>query len=70
MPYTHDPRKTVMLNFHVDEHAALAADALDAGYASPGTYALALVRARGDASEPILDQRTEERWLRLAGQNE
>ena len=70
MPYKKDPRRTVTLNFHADEYAALAADALDAGYATPGTYALALVRARGDAPETIRDERTEERLQRLAGTNE
>ncbi len=43
MPYKNDPRKTVTLNFHSDEFAALVEDAREAGYASPGTYALALV---------------------------
>jgi hypothetical protein len=70
MPYKNDPRKTVTLNFHADEYAALAADALQAGYATPGTYALALVRARGDAPEPIHDERAEERLQRLEGKNE
>lgn len=70
MPYTNDPRRTVTLNLHADEYAALAEDAFGAGYKTPGTYALALVRARGDAPEPILDERTEDRLMRLAGQNE
>lgn len=69
MPYKNDPRRTVTLNFHADEYAALAEDALDAGYATPGTYVLALVRARGDAPEPILDERTADRIGRLEGAN-
>ena len=48
----------------------MAQDALDAGYATPGTYALALVRARGDAPDPIVDQRTADRISRLEGKNE
>ena len=70
MPYKNDPRRTVTLNFHSDEYAALAVDALDAGYETPGTYAKALVYARGDAPEPIQDERTEERIHRLEGKNE
>lgn len=70
MPYKNDPRRTVTLNFHPDEYAALAADALEAGYQTPGTYAKALVYARGDAPEPIQDERTEERLQRLTGTNE
>ena len=70
MPYAHDTRRTVTLNLPADEYAALAQDALDAGYATPGTYALALVRARGDAPGPIVDRRTEERINRLEGKNE
>ena len=67
MPYTHDPRRTVTLNLHADEYAALAEDALHAGYATPGTYALALVRARGEAPDPVVDARTAERIGRLEG---
>ena len=70
MPYKNDPRRTVTLNFHPDEYAALAADALEAGYQTPGTYAKALVYARGDAPEPIQDERTAERIHRLEGKNE
>lgn len=70
MPYKNDPRRTITLNFHPDEYAALAEDALDAGYATPGTYALALVRARGDAPAPIPDQRSADRLARLEGANE
>lgn len=70
MPYKNDPRKTVTLNFHAEEYAALTADARDAGYATPGTYALALVRARGDVTEPINDERTEDRINFLEGKNE
>ena len=70
MPYVHDTRRTVTLNLPAAEYAALAQDALDAGYATPGTYALALMRARGDAPDPIVDRRTEERIGRLEGKNE
>lgn len=70
MPYKNDPRKTVTLNFHSEEHAALVDDAREAGYASPGTFALALVRERGEAPEPIHDERTEDRINRLEGKNE
>lgn len=70
MPYAHDTRRTVTLNLPADEYAALAQDALDAGYPTPGTYALALVRARGDAPGPIVDRRTGERIGRLEGKNE
>ena len=70
MPYTNDPRKTVTLNLHADEYAALAEDALEAGYATPGTYALALVRTRGAAPEPIPDRRSADRLMRLEGANE
>ena len=70
MPYKNAPRRTVTLNIHADEYAALAEDALAAGYQPPGTYALGLVRARGDAPAPIQDERTEERIQRLAETNE
>ena len=52
MPYKNDLRKTVTLNLPADEHAALSAEARAAGYASAGTYALALVRARGKVLVP------------------
>ena len=70
MPYAHDTRRTVTLNLPADEYAALVQDALDAGYTTPGTYALAVVRARGDVPEPIVDQRSEDRISRLEGKNE
>lgn len=70
MPYKNDPRRTITLNLHPDEYDALAEDALEAGYATPGTYALALVRERGDAPAPILDKRTSTRIERLEGKNE
>ncbi len=70
MPYRNDPRRTVTLNFHPDEYTALAEDAFEAGYATPGTYALALVRARGDAPAPIPDPHAAERIGRLEGSNE
>ena len=65
MPYKHDPRRTVTLNLPPAEYAALAEDALHAGYASPGTYALALVRARGEAPAPVQDERAADRQLRM-----
>lgn len=61
MPYLLDPRRTVTLNLHPAEYAALAEDALQAGYATPGTYAKNLVENRGDAPDPIQDQRSQER---------
>lgn len=67
MPYKNDPRRTVTLNLSAAEYAALSEDALQAGYASAGTYALALVRARGEAPAPILDQRGEERLVKAQG---
>lgn len=70
MPFTQDPRKHVTLNLYADEYVALQADAQQAGYTSPGTYALALVRARGDAPEPIHDRVARERLSHLQGQNE
>lgn len=70
MPYLSDPRRTVTINLHPDEYEALAEDALTAGYETPGTYAKALVRERGDAPEPILDRRSAERVLKLQGANE
>ena len=70
MPYKDDPRRTVTLNLPPDEYAALAEDALAAGYPTPGTYAKALVRARGDAPEPVPDARSEERMRKLQGANE
>jgi hypothetical protein len=68
MPYLNDPRRTVTINLHPNEYAALAEDALTAGYQTPGTYAKALVRARGDAPEPILDRRSAERVLSCSRQ--
>ena len=70
MPYKDDPRRTVTINLPPDEYAALTEDALTAGYETPGTYAKALVRARGDAPAPILDRRGEERLGKLQGANE
>lgn len=70
MPYRNDPRRTVTLNFHPGEHRALAEDAFEAGYATPGTYALALVRARGDAPAPTPDPHAAERIGRLEGAKE
>lgn len=67
MPYKHDPRRTITLNLPPAEYAALAEDALHAGYASPGTYALAVVRARGEAPNPVQDARATDRQLRLEG---
>ena len=67
MPYKHDTRRTVTLNLPAKEYATLAEEALEAGYATPGTYALALVRARGEAPPPIYDQQTRVRIHRLEG---
>ena len=69
MPYLHDPRRTVTLNLHPQEYDALAQDALEAGYPTPGTYAKALVEARGDAPAPRQDQRSQERYERLQAQH-
>ncbi len=65
MPYLQDPRRTVTINLRPDEYAALAEDALDAGYPTPGTYAKALVEHRSDAPAPIQDQRNQERFAIL-----
>ena len=69
MPFLNDPRRTVTLNLYPDEYESLAEDALTAGYQTPGTYAKALVLARGEAPEPILDQRSAERVGKLQGAN-
>ena len=52
-----------------DEYDALAADAYKAGYATPGTYAKALVRARGNAPAPVRDERMQERVAQWRGKN-
>jgi hypothetical protein len=70
MPYLIDPRRTVTLNLDPDEYADLAEDALQAGYASAGTYAKVLVLHRGEAPPPIMDRRSDERYARLEGQTE
>ena len=70
MPYKEDPRRTVTVNLLPDEYDALAADAYKAGYATPGTYAKALVRARGKAPAPIRDERMQERVAKWRGKNE
>ena len=67
MPYKKDPRGRVTLNLQAPEFEALAADAARAGHASPGTYALALVRARGAAPRPVLDENGQLRVARLQG---
>jgi len=69
MPYKEDPRRTVTVNLLPDEYDALAADAYKAGYATPGTYAKALVRARGKAPAPIRDERMQERVAKWHGKN-
>lgn len=69
MPYKEDPRRTVTVNLLPDEYDALAADAYKAGYATPGTYAKALVRARGNAPAPIRDERMQERVAKWRGKN-
>ena len=43
---------------------------MEAGYDTPGTYAKALVLARGDAPASLQDERTEDRFERLRGQLE
>lgn len=43
MPYLNDPRRTITLNFQPAEYAAVAEQALAAGYPTPGAYAKALV---------------------------
>ena len=70
MPYKEDPRRTVTVNLLPDEYDALAADAYKAGYATPGTYAKALVRARGNAPAPIRDERMQERVAKWHGKNQ
>ena len=65
MPYTIDPRRRITLNFHADEHAALAADAARAGHASAYAYTMALVRARGAALRPVVDAHGAQRVARL-----
>lgn len=70
MPYLNDPRQRVTLNLQPDAYAALATDALRAGYATPGTYAMALVLARGAAPKPIPDERSRERLERAAGKTQ
>lgn len=67
MPYKNDVRRTITLNLHPDEYAAIAGDAFTAGHERPGTYAKALVLNRGDALAPILDECTEERLYKLEG---
>ncbi len=61
MPYLKDPRGRVTLNLPAAEYATLTADAAQAGYASPGRYATALVRARGAAPRPVLDENGRQR---------
>ncbi len=58
MPYKTNVRLTLTLTLRPDEHAAIAEDAFTAGQERPGTYAKALVLNRGDALEPIPDERT------------
>lgn len=65
MPYLNDPRRTVTLNFFPDEYDALSEDALEAGYATPGTFAKALVLARGEPTPPLPDRRGSDRFERL-----
>ena len=67
MPYLDDPRGRVTLNLQAPEFEALAVDATRAGYASPGKYAMALVRARGAAPRPVLDENGRQRVARLRG---
>ena len=65
MPYLKDPRGRVTLNFPAADFSALTADAARAGHASPGPYALALVRARGAALRPVMDEHGAQRVARL-----
>lgn len=65
MPYLNDPRRRIMLNFHAEAYAALAADAARAGHPTPGTYPLALVQARGSALRPVVDEHGAQRVARL-----
>lgn len=67
MPYLNDPRGRVTLNLPAAEFAVLTADAARAGYGSPGTYALALVRARGAALRPVVDERGAQRVAQMQG---
>ncbi len=67
MPYLKDPRGRATLNFPAAEYEALVADAKRAAHASPGTYALALVRARGAALRPVMDENGRQRVARLQG---
>lgn len=67
MPYIKDPRGRVTLNLQAPEFEALAVDAARAGHASPGTYAMALVRARGAAPRPVLDENGQLRVARMQG---
>ena len=67
MPFKNDLRRRVTLNLYPEEYTALQADARDAGYASPGTYALALVVERGEAPAPITDRRSAERLAQAQG---
>lgn len=69
MPSLTDPRRTVTLHLPPQEYEALAADALEAGYATPGPYAKALIYERGAAPAPLLDQRSAERGQQLAARN-
>ena len=70
MPSKIDLRRTVTVNLPPDEYQALADDALRAGYATPGTYAKALVRARGQAPAPIRDERMHDRVAKWKGRND
>ena len=67
MTYLKDPRRRITLNFHPDDHAALAADATRAGYESAYAYVMALVRARGAAPRPVLDENGQLRVARMQG---
>ena len=67
MTYLKDPRRRITLNFHPDDHAALAADATRAGHESAYAYVMALVRARGAAPRPVLDENGQLRVARMQG---
>ena len=65
MTYLIDPRRRITLNFNADEHAVLAADAARAGYASAYAYTMTLVRARGAALRPVVDEHGAQRVARV-----
>ena len=67
MPYKKDPRGRVTLNLQPDEFEELTAAAKRAAYKTAGRYALALVRARGEAPRPVVDENGQQRVAFLKG---